>query len=313
MLNSVRNALFQKSKKAVCTVTELLLGMKASPTSTEKAMIEQPYSARGLRFGREAKFSNIDQSADKNPLPMNPLLSYFESYREGAGIWKCIHYFDVYHRHFSRFIGRDLHLLEIGIYSGGSLAMWQAYFGEHAHIYGVDINEACKVYEDGRTKVFIGDQADRSLWAEVRKAAPLLDIVIDDGGHLPEQQVVTLEEMLPHIRPGGVYLCEDIHGQSNGFAAYVQGLTDNLNDFIPEPGENRDGPALHSIPSTFQGAINSIYLYPFATVIEKCDRPVDEFVAPKHGTQWQPRSFWDAADAASARSILSDSADRTGG
>ena len=57
---------------------------------------------------------------------------------------------------------------------------------------------------DERTKIFIGDQADRSFWAEVRQTAPLIDIVIDDGGHLPEQQLVTLEELLPHVRPGGV-------------------------------------------------------------------------------------------------------------
>jgi len=64
-----------------------------------------------------------------------------------------------------------------------------------------------------------------------RKTVPLVDIVIDDGGHLPEQQLVTLEELLPHVRPGGVYFCEDIHYNFNDFAAYVQGLSDNLNEF----------------------------------------------------------------------------------
>jgi hypothetical protein len=54
--------------------------------------------------------------------------------------------------------------------------------------------------------VFVGDQADRSFWKRVKQEVPNLGVVIDDGGHIPEQQIVTLEEMFPHLRPGGVYL-----------------------------------------------------------------------------------------------------------
>ena len=53
-------------------------------------------------------------------------------------------------------------------------------------------------------KVFIGDQADRKFWSQFRREVPILDLVIDDGGHEPEQQIVSLEELLPHLRPGGV-------------------------------------------------------------------------------------------------------------
>ena len=44
-------------------------------------------------------------------------------------VWKWKHYCDVYHRHFSKFVGREVHVLEVGIYSGGSLQMWREYFG----------------------------------------------------------------------------------------------------------------------------------------------------------------------------------------
>lgn len=294
MLGSLGNTCVQRSKKVVNAVSGLLRSVMARPKLTVNSIIVLPYTLRGLQFGREATFSNGNQLADKNPRAANPLASYFESHNEGPGIWKWEHYFDIYHRHFSKFVGREVHVLEVGIYSGGSLLMWRKYFGEHSHIYGVDINEACRAYEDDRTKVFIGDQADRSFWAELRKAAPLIDIVIDDGGHLPGQQLVTLEEMLPHMRPGGVYLCEDIHNRFNGFAAYVQGLSDNLNESLWQG-------ITHTTPSTFQAAINSIHLYPFAAVIEKCDRPVHEFFAPRHGTQWQPHSFWNAAKAVKGR------------
>jgi len=39
-------------------------------------------------------------------------------------------------------------MLEIGVLSGGSLEM----FGAKCYIYGVDIQEACKVYENEHTK-----------------------------------------------------------------------------------------------------------------------------------------------------------------
>jgi hypothetical protein len=271
-------------------VSGLLSSLVAHPKLTLKALIALPYTLRGLRFGREVTFFNGNQPVDKNPLPTNQMAAYFESHQEGPGIWKWRHYFDIYHRHFNRFVGRKVHVLEIGIYSGGSLLMWKEYFGENAKIYGVDIHESCRAFEDERTKVFIGDQADRSFWAEVRKTAPLIDIVIDDGGHLPEQQLVTLEELLPHVRPGGVYFCEDIHDNFNDFAAYVQGLSDNLNEFH-RWNVGSLVPDAHSTPSTFQAAINSLHLYPFAVVIEKCDTPLHDLVCSKHGSQWQPDSF----------------------
>jgi len=70
----------------------------------------------------------------------------------------------------------------------------------------------------------IGDQADRRFWKRFKQEHPRIDVLIDDGGHEPEQQLVTLEEMLPHLRPGGVYICEDVHGERNRFNAYVHGV-----------------------------------------------------------------------------------------
>jgi hypothetical protein len=151
-------------------------------------------------------------------------------------------------------------------------------------MYGVDIQEACEVYEDGRTKVFIGDQADRGFWKRLRESVPRIDIVIDDGGHLSEQQIVTLEEILPYMPPGGVFLCEDIHGIHHKFVAYLYGLADRLNeyDYIP----NADASAIK--PTQFQRSIHGVHLYPYVAVIEKTDRSVEQFSCPRHGTEWQP-------------------------
>jgi hypothetical protein len=109
-----------------------------------------------------------------------------------------------------------------------------------------------------------------------------VDVLIDDGGHQPEQQMVTLEEMLPHLRPGGVYLCEDVHGIGNPFAAFAHSLADALNVFAPAQQQS-----LVSAPTMFQAAVNSVHLYPFLVVIEKRDSALASFSAPQHGTRWQ--------------------------
>lgn len=96
--------------------------------------------------------------------------------------------------------------------------------------------------------------------------------------------MVTLEEMLRHLRGGGVYICEDVHRIGNPFAAFAHSLADELNVFT----RPRQQDELASTPTPFQAAVNSVHLYPFVVVIEKRDSTLKTFSAPKHGTQWQP-------------------------
>ena len=196
-----------------------------------RAVLGMPATIFG--FLRSEKIGSYDErmtsSADENERSgrsrENPLEAYFDAHTTGRGIWKWRHYFDVYHRHFSKFVGKEVHILEIGIFSGGSLGMWKEYFGPRCRIYGVDVSDACKEYEDDTVKVFVGDQADRSFWKRFKKEVPVIDIVIDDGGHKPHQQIATFEELLPHMRGGGVYVCEDVVFPFNRFQCYMNGFT----------------------------------------------------------------------------------------
>jgi hypothetical protein len=212
----------------------------------------------------------------------NPLKAFFDSRDTGRGIWKWAHYFEIYHRHFKKFIGKKVNLLEIGVYSGGSMEMWRDYFGPNCQIFGVDIQESCRVYDNDYTHIFIGDQSDRTFLKRLKKEVPGIDIVIDDGSHMAAHQIVTLEEMLPHLKPGGVYVCEDLSGDFNGgFASYTFGLVETLNMW--------SGPVETGItPNQFQTWIKSISCYPYAIVIEKSETPVRQFIASRHGTEWQP-------------------------
>jgi hypothetical protein len=255
--------------------------------TASRTLLSLPLFVRGLIDGQKLGTSDFAAGALECPVvgpsdSHNPLEGYFDSHTEGRGIWKWRHYFDIYHRHFAKFIGKDVRIVEIGVYSGGSLDMWKRYFGSKSVVYGIDIESACKTYEGESVKVFIGDQADRHFWKRFKEQVPPVDIVIDDGGHLAHQQVVTLQELFPHLRPGGIYLCEDVHDKTNPFHAYIDGLARNLHAFL------RNDNASSTRPNGLQRVVHSVHIYPFVVVIEKLEHPITEFIAPKRGTQWQP-------------------------
>ncbi len=250
------------------------------PKAYLRTLFQAPAMLRGVAYAENWPPPAVPASLAGGE-HFNPLRAYFESHDKGRGIWKWEHYFDVYHGYFAKFAGRNVNLLEIGIYSGGSLAMWRDYLGPGCRVFGVDIQEACLAYQDERTSVSIGDQADRTFWRRFKDRNPVMDIVIDDGGHLLEQQIVTLEEMLPHLAPGGVYVCEDIHTSQNEFTSYLHGLVTRLNAKSgPEPSR--------VTASSFQRWIKAIHFYPYMVVIEKSETSQETLASPKKGTEWEP-------------------------
>lgn len=121
----------------------------------------------------------------------------------GRQIDKWQHYFRIYEKHFAKFRGTDVRLLEIGIDHGGSLQLWKKYFGSYAEIIGIDINPAA-LFNEPQIKTYCFDQCSSAI-AELGP----FDIVIDDGSHQLDHQAQTFENLWPRTR--GVYLIEDCH------------------------------------------------------------------------------------------------------
>ena len=138
----------------------------------------------GYRYGKGFAAS-LATDAAVAPRDANALETYFDAHTDGPGIWKKRHYFEVYEQHLAKFVGRDVHLVEIGVFAGGVLRCGRNYLGEGSQIYGVDLEPRCRIHEAAGIKVAIGDQASPSFWAGFRADVPRLDIVIDDGGHQP--------------------------------------------------------------------------------------------------------------------------------
>lgn len=168
----------------------------------------------------------------------NPLEEYFQN-NKGHLIDKWVHYFDVYHKYFSQFRGKKITLLEFGVANGGSLQMWKDYFGANARIIGVDIDKRCKNLEEEQIEIYIGDQESRYFLKNLIKQTGPLDIVIDDGGHFMNQQIITFEEVFCAVKNGGIFVTEDLHSsywkefnggyKKNGtFIEYSKNLIDQI-------------------------------------------------------------------------------------
>lgn len=131
-------------------------------------------------------------------------------------------YTGMYEEIFTPYFDKPVDLLEIGVYQGGSLALWSKAFGS-ARITGVDIHDqikfgAQKYFED--VEIVIGDAYNANTLAGRE-----WDIVIDDGPHTYESFVSCIQVYLPRIRKGGILVIEDIQ---------TRGQLDHLVEFCSD-------------------------------------------------------------------------------
>ena len=171
----------------------------------------------------------------------NQLLDFW-LFKEHRLIAKWLHYFPIYDEWFKKFRDKDFVFVEIGVQNGGSVQMWKDYFGKNVKIIGIDIDERCKQFEDDQVSIEIGSQEDVNFWNEFKQKYPRVDVLLDDGGHTMNQQIVTFQQMFPHIQEGGIYFCEDCHTsyweEYNGgaekqgtYIEFAKKLIDELNAF----------------------------------------------------------------------------------
>jgi hypothetical protein len=247
------------------------------------------FLARAERFiANRSALGDVPASIDPDPAaPLSDLRALFEANLEGPGIWKWMHYFSAYEEHLGRYRGTAPVVAEIGVFSGGSLRMWREWFGAGAEVHGIDIDPECRSYESLGVSIHIGDQGDPSFWRDFRRAVPRLDVLIDDGGHLPEQQATTLEEVLPHLAPGGTLIIEDIHGLGNAFSSYMQVL-------VAKQHEQRCRPDGSAEPNVLQAHVEQISFLPYMAVIRKRRFPLQSLAAERRGTEWQPARVFDS-------------------
>ncbi len=186
---------------------------------------------------------------------------------------KWWHYFEVYHTFFHKYVGTDVKILEIGVFKGGSMQMWKDYFGEKVMIVGIDIDEKCKTFEEDNVRICIGSQADKDFLADVSETWGPFDIVLDDGSHVMEHQIITFETLFPLLKEGGVFVCEDCHTsywssfgggykKKESFMEYSKNFIDCVNSQHVNESDKNQMPA-------YAEHIKACHYYDSIVVVEK--------------------------------------------
>jgi cyclopropane fatty-acyl-phospholipid synthase-like methyltransferase len=118
-------------------------------------------------------------------------------------------FIDIYEPYF-RNMSDSKHILEIGVYRGGSLKYLSDKFKD-GNIYGIDIENKTQ-YDEERIKTYIVNQEDRNALEKFLEETDVeFDIIIDDGGHTMKQQQVSLGVLFKKLKKGGIYILEDLH------------------------------------------------------------------------------------------------------
>lgn len=190
---------------------------------------------------------------------------------KGKTIHKWAHYFPIYEKHFERWRNRSLVFWEIGVYEGGSLQMWQRYFGPSAVIIGLDINPACKKHAAEGINVRIGDQSDPAFLQSVIDEFGLPDVVLDDGSHHMRQTWATFSYIYPKVPKNGIYMVEDMHTSYwenwGGGLSVEDSFINKSKRLIDELNADHSKGALE--PSEFTRTTESISFYDSVVVFEK--------------------------------------------
>lgn len=107
-------------------------------------------------------------------------------------------------------------LLEIGIWHGDSLKMWNEY-NPDIQIDGIDIDVSVFnfIQETDKIKIHIGNQSDIEFLKSITKNKEY-DFIIDDGSHNYEDIITSFKYLYTKLKSRGYYFIEDLHaGQAN--------------------------------------------------------------------------------------------------
>lgn len=117
-------------------------------------------------------------------------------------------YVDVYETILAPFRQR-CDLMEIGIAAGDSMRLWGDYFGVDCTITGADLSLTFDTSKfDSRFSFIVGDATKPEFTVNLN--GRMFDVVIDDASHAHLDQMATFQLLKSHMKPGGLYVIEDI-------------------------------------------------------------------------------------------------------
>ena len=116
-------------------------------------------------------------------------------------------------------------IVEFGVFHGNSIR-WLLEKYPDAQIYGADILHVQPEWPTStRVEYRCVDQSNELAVAEFFRTIPRPGMIIEDGSHLPSHQARCLRLGLEHLKPGGLYILEDIHSSHPQHQLYHEELS----------------------------------------------------------------------------------------
>lgn len=115
-----------------------------------------------------------------------------------------------YSQEFSNKKQSNIKLLEIGIRQGYSHILWDHYF-LNGEIWGVDNGESgfnWEILNNSKVKIFKEDAYSINFTNKLPEN--YFDYIIEDGSHVPQHQLDSIDLFLPLIKPKGKFIIEDV-------------------------------------------------------------------------------------------------------
>jgi hypothetical protein len=162
---------------------------------------------------------------------MKDLTTLFNKYQSDKGTiyGSCHNYGYFYDTYLSTLKSDNLvNGLEIGIYQGASLKVFEEYFSK-VFMVGLDIDDKSYLQTSNISTGIIDQSNVESLELFYKHCAGnihFFDFILDDGSHHMKDQQITLGYLFPLLKPGGYYILEDLHTSlaDNGFILYNRPL-----------------------------------------------------------------------------------------
>ena len=93
--------------------------------------------------------------------------------------------------------------------TGASLFMWRDFFPE-AIIYGADIKRDILIIEDRIKSFYVDQSSEESLKILSERVGNDFDLIIDDGSHTVDHQILTVKILSQCLSYSGIYIIEDV-------------------------------------------------------------------------------------------------------
>ena len=133
------------------------------------------------------------------------LIEVFSKYNNRTDKLTEHSYLPFYQQKFTEMKDSVSTVVEVGVDRGGSLAAWKEWFGADVRVVGIDIADISVPEKD--VEIIKADSTIPGEWIE---KIGNCDIIIDDGNHEGKDQLATWRNLWPMLRPGGLYVIEDV-------------------------------------------------------------------------------------------------------